>query len=616
MEELHSMDASFISKLNGLLEDNYHKQDFGVSELAASMGISKLQLHRKIRKVKGVSASEYIKLFRLKKAYALLKNNTSTVSEIAYSVGFNSSSYFTKCFHKYFKSLPSELNGELEYDKYFELCSNTVKQGSPLRFNISTLFWVLLMISVMGAYIVEFLVFEKHETKQVTLAVLPFKNLSDNQSDQYFADGVMDVILTSLAGVEGFKVISRTTMDQYRETSKTIPEIAKELDISHILEASVQKQRDKIRIVVQLIDARKDVHIWSDDYERQNKDIFAMQSDIAKEIVKQLEVALSPSDEKRIVEAPTENYQAYNLYLKGRFFWDKRTEADLKRSVKYFEDAIALDSLYAPAYAGLGDAYKVMAFWGWYHPRDEGIKKAKLYSKKALAINQNISSAYGVLGDISFWVDWNWKQAEKELKQAVLLGPSNANAHHSYAELMNILGRKDEAREHIELAIKYNPHAPQIYNESTLIYYNNREFKRAIEETEKAYELVGFGLDDRFITYIKLREYDKAHETLKLKFPEYHRTNPGSIDKIYETSGIEGLVRLYKERNPGCINNRCFRKARLCMLMGDKKEALEHLEGSYEYGEIFFPRVKHFIDFEPLRSEPMFIALTDKLNME
>ncbi|UKM65942.1 hypothetical protein GSB9_02514 [Flavobacteriaceae bacterium GSB9] len=494
--------------------------------------------------------------------------------------------------------------------------SSKIERGEPLRFNIRTLYWVLLLFSVIGAYIFRSSVVKENRVKSVTLAVLPFKNLGDDESDQYFADGVMDIILSNLSRVEGVDIISRTTMERYRKNSKTIPQIIEELDISHILEASVQKHTNKFRIVVQLVDTQKDIQIWSETYEKLHGDVFSMQGEIAKEVAQQLEVTLSPTDESKIDETQTKNFEAYNLYLKGRFFWDKRTEEDLKRSVKCFEDAIALDSLYAPAYAGLGDAYKVMAFRGVYHPREEGIKKAKLFTKKALSINQNISSAYGVLGDISFWFDWNWKQAEKELKQALLLEPSNENAHHSYAELMNILGRKDEARKHIDLAIKYNLYAPQIYAESSLIYYNNCEFEKAIEENEKAYELTGVGLDERIIIYIKMHKYDKAHEALKLKFPEYHRAHPGSIDKIYETSGIEGVVRLIIGRESNCGNSRCFRKARLCMLIGDKKAALELLESSYKYGEIFFPRIKHCIDFEPLRSEPRFVALVDKLNME
>ncbi|MBD0830896.1 helix-turn-helix domain-containing protein [Aestuariibaculum sediminum] len=614
MDPQISMDQAFISKLNDILEENYQNEIFGVKELVKESGVSRSKLHRKLQEITGESSSQFIKNFRLKKAYGLLLNDVSTVSEIAYEVGFRSPSYFVKCFRKRYKCSPGELKSNPQHDEFIAVPNNKLKQLSSFSLKKVMLLGVLVLFICTGAYFIGRLVPEGKGAEQVTLGVLPFKNLSDNESDQYFADGVMDVILSNLSGVEGINVISRTTMEQYRENSKTTPEIAKELDISHILEASVQKQMDKVRIVVQLIDAKHDVHIWSDDFERHYGDIFLMQSEIAREIVKQLEVTLTPTDEIKITEYSTKNVEAYKLYLKGRFFWDRWTEADLKKSVAYFEEAIALDSLYAPAYAGLGACYNVMALRDWFR-RKEGIEKAKRYSEKALAIDKNISLAYATLGTIASWYDWNWKQAVKQTEHSIFLEPTNATAYCAYASLLNVLGRRKEAKEYIILAKKYNPNAPMIYSTSSQIYYNEGDFEKSVEETIKAYELGGFSIHYRFYSYIRLHEYDNALKTLKLRFSEL-QVHHEEIDRIYENSGIEGIVRWYIDQISDLNNYGYYNKARLCMLIGDKKMALDLLEKSYEFRNHNFPKIKYGLDFQPLKSEPRFIALVNKLNME
>ncbi|UKM65933.1 helix-turn-helix domain-containing protein [Flavobacteriaceae bacterium GSB9] len=614
MDTQISMDQVFLSNLDEILEANYQDEHFGVRELSSLAGVSRSKLHRKLRELKEQTASEYIKAYRLQKAYLLLKNNVSSVSEIAYSVGFNSPSYFTKCFHKRYKCAPSEVKQKPELGDGVKEHHGKARQLSSFSLKKSAFLGVLVLLLGMGAYIVGDLASERKANRKVTLAVLPFKTLSDNPSDQYFADGVMDVILSSLSGIENFNVISRTTMEQYRKNSKTTPEIAKELGITHMLEASVQKQTDEVRIVVKLIDAKNDVHIWSDHYERQYKDIFSMQSEVAREIVDQLAVTLTPADEKKIAETPTKNVEAYNLYLKGRFFWDRRTEADLKRSIKYFEEAIALDSLYALAYAGLGDAYQVMGWWGWY-PREEGFEKAKVYAEKALLINENISLAHTVLG-INFFNEWDYKRAENKFKLALNLEPTNSRAHQFYAELLDLLGRKKEAREHIDLAIKYNPNAPILYSSSGTIYYNNGEFENALKESAKAREFnEKRGLKNIFLSNVRLHEYDKAVEALKAKNSKF-KDAPGEIDAIYKAQGIEGVLEWYINQFSESGKNGCIGKAELCMFIGDTERALDLLEKSYEKKEYYFPKIKSDIDFEPLKTHPRFIVLVNKLNME
>ena len=309
---------------------------------------------------------------------------------------------------------------------------------------------------------------KKQENESYSIAVLPVKNNSNDKTNQYFADGIMDDILNHLSTIKNFRVISRTTMEQYRETNKTIPKIAKELKVNYIIESSIQKYKDSVMIFVQLIDAKKDKQIWSKRFKKEFKNIFTIESEIATQIATELKITLSPSEIQKIETKPTDNIEAYTLYLRGRFFWHQRTKKDIINSIYYFNKALELDSSYALAYSGLADAYFIMAWWGFI-PKNIGFDKGKEFAKKSLSINNNLGEAHATLGGIITWQEWNWKEAEKELKQAISLNPNNATIHQYYSELLNILGRNKEAREQINLALELNPYSV-IMNVGELLY--------------------------------------------------------------------------------------------------------------------------------------------------
>ncbi|MCM8569371.1 helix-turn-helix domain-containing protein [Gramella jeungdoensis] len=619
MEEQISMDEAFISKLNDILEKNFHNEHFGVNELATSAGVSRSKLHRKLNEIKGQTASEFIKRFRLHKAYGLLKNNVSPVSEIAYAVGFKSPSYFSKCFHERYKCSPGEIKNKQQEPKENDFLK-TLKSGVKPLFSRA----VLILIGVLAVVILSYVfvsVSGGSSTKSeiVVLGVLPFKNLSDDPSNQYFADGVMEVILNHLSGVEGINVLSRTTMDQYRETDKTIPEIARELNITHVMEASIQRDADKVRVVVQLIDAKQDNHLWAESYERTYQDIFSLQSDIAKEVAQNLQKNLSRSNLTKIEETPTKSVEAYNLYLKGRFFWHRRTKEELKKSVHYFEEAIKLDSTYALAYAGLADAYFIMGWWAWYD-REQDVEKARTYAKKALSLDPDLSSAYSVLGSLSMWFDRDFEQAENEFKLGLNQESNDGTAHQYYAELLNILGRKKEAREQIDFALKSNPNSSIMNSVSAIIYYNNYEFEKALEAVEKANEITGSKWYMMYaLIYIKLGEDQKAmnHLITELTLLPGFKRNDSEINMVYQKYGINGIVEYY-------IDNRLkFDEYKnyhvlipLCCIIGEPQRALDYLEKSYSAGDIPIIAKMHDIDLQCIRGEPEYKSMLKKLNFK
>ena len=262
-----------------------------------------------------------------------------------------------------------------------------------------------------------------------SIAILPFENLSEADGNQYFVDGLVDDLLNRISIIEELKVISRTSSEMYRERgSKRIPQIADELNVSFILEGSVQRYEDKVRIAVQLIDAQKDDHIWAETYDRNINDVFQTQREIALQIASELDAILN-IDQTALVEAEkTGNIEAFELYQLGRFHWNKRTSEGYTKSIQFFEEAIHADPTYGLAYAGLADTYALMSIQG-HMDTQKGAAKAKELAFKALRLDENLAEAYTVLAEIYDYVDWEWEKAGAAYMRALELNPNYSTAY-------------------------------------------------------------------------------------------------------------------------------------------------------------------------------------------
>src|SRR5438552_9366052 len=262
-----------------------------------------------------------------------------------------------------------------------------------------------------------------------SIAVLPFDNLSEEKGNAFFAEGVQDEILTRLAKVADLKVISRTSTQHFKSAPDNLPQIAKQLGVMHILEGSVQKANEQVRVNVQLINAMTDGHLWADTYDRKLTDIFAVESEIAKTIAETLQARLTGSEKHLMAKTPTANPEAYELYLKGRFFWNKRTAAGLRRAIDYFDQAISKDPRYALAFAGLADSYLLLPVYGAAAPRDS-IPQAKAAARKALELDDALAEAHSSRGRILGGYDFAFDRAIAEFERAIELNPNYATAHH------------------------------------------------------------------------------------------------------------------------------------------------------------------------------------------
>ncbi len=320
------------------------------------------------------------------------------------------------------------------------------------------------------------------------VAVLPFTNIGQDQADEYFADGMTEEIISSVSRTKGLRVIARTSVMRYKGASKTVADIGRELNVGSILEGSVRKSGDKIRISVQFIETANEEPRWSQIYDREIIDVFAIQSDIAKKVAEALRehvLGEAPGHEE---EKATNSTEAYINYLRGRQFWNKRTDEDLKKAIGFFEAALNIDENYAKAYTGLADSYAALALLEFMAP-NEAYPKAKAAVSKALSLHAGLAEAHTSLGLIRFQYDWDWQGAEEEFKVALDINPSYAPAHHFFADYLKAVGRFDEAIVEIEKARELDPLSLAINTGVGHVLYLSRQYDKAIEEYKRAVEL-------------------------------------------------------------------------------------------------------------------------------
>lgn len=292
------------------------------------------------------------------------------------------------------------------------------------------------------------------------IAVLPFVNMSDDPDNEYFSDGISDELLNVLVKVEGLRVVSRTSSFAFKGKDISIPSIAKELNVEHVLEGSVRKAGNTVRVTAQLIDVRTDSHLWSGTYDRELEDIFAIQDEIAGQIVQALKVALGAGEQKEPLrtQKPTENLQAYERYLRGRYLWQRRGEDNIRHAIDLFEQAIKLDPQFARAWSSLAAAHITLPSYS-AAPVEEHYSQAASVAQKALALDDTLAEAYAVLGDVARSGE-RWAEAKVHYLRATASEPKNATAHLWYAEHLAVVGRKSDALEEILIAYRLDPLHP------------------------------------------------------------------------------------------------------------------------------------------------------------
>ena len=296
---------------------------------------------------------------------------------------------------------------------------------------------------------------EAATTSSKSIAVLPFVNMSADKNDEYLSDGVSEELITALSKITGLQVKARTSSFAFKGKNEDIQKIGELLHVSHLLEGSVAKAGNKLRITAQLIQASDGNHEWSDTYDREMQDIFAVRSEVAQQVADVLKVRLLGEEKRKIDKKPTENLEAYNLYRQGRYFSDKLSEADSAKALPFFEKAIAKDPRFALAYCGIADTYVLLA--DTYIPPREAFAKAKAAALKAIELDDTLAEAHASLGFVHYHYDWDWAAAEKEFKRAIELNPQSAQSFMLYAHYLAGMGRFEEAKRNAERTLELDP---------------------------------------------------------------------------------------------------------------------------------------------------------------
>jgi len=483
----------------------------------------------------------------------------------------------------------------------------------------------LIVLAGLGIYLVRQHLArqQKPRADKIMLVVLPFENLSGDPEQEYFSDGMTEEMTTQLGQLspQHLGVIGRASAMTYKGRKKTIDEIGKELRVQYVLEGSVRRAGDHVRITAQLIEVGDQTHVWAQTYDRDVASILGLQADVARAVAHEIQIKLTPQAQTSLATPRAVNPEAYRLYLIGRFLWNKRTEEGLKNAIDHFQRALEIDPGYGLAYAGLADSYLMLDDWGFLPPK-EAIPRGKAAAQKALEIDESLAEAHASLALACFEYDWDWPACEREYKRAIELNPNYATAHQWYFAYLFAMGRHAEAMGEIQRAQELDPLSPIISGAVADQYFYARQYEEAIRrfrntvslfpEFAPAYQALGAAYvvngtyQEAVVAYQKLRSLSGASAA-----------EVAALGEAYAKGGIRGyylweLRRLREESKHRYV--RAWTFALLLAGLGEKDQALSYLEKAYEDRDYLLTTLRDEPRFDPLRSDPRFQDLLRRMN--
>jgi TolB-like protein len=475
---------------------------------------------------------------------------------------------------------------------------------------------VLLLVRLYVAGLRDWLLKKTPQRQIQSLAVLPLENLSGDPSQEYFSDGMTEALITDLGKIGAIRVISRTSAMQYKGTHKTLPQIARELNVEAVLEGAVLRSGSRVRLTTQLVEASTDRHIWAQSYERDLGDVLALQDEIARAVANEVKIKLSPEQRTRLANARPVNAEAYEAYLKGRYEWNDWTAEHLQNSVEYFNQAARKDPGFAPAWTGLSDAYYLQSLFDFL-PRQVGVKQSKEAALKALALDETLSETHVSVGTARL-LEWSWLGAEKEFQRAVALDPNNAMAHQWYGYLLSALGRFDEAIEEMKRAKELDPLSSNKQNSLGATFYRAGRYEEALRELREVpdgdantelrhrrlaviYELKGMQTEalNELLTALKFGGKNDLAASVQRKFIS---SGYAMAMKTFLGGDLREMLKRARRHDPSVA----LPIGEDYALLGDKNKAFEWLEKAFTEHDLLLMYFKVNDRLEGLRSDPRF----------
>jgi len=455
-----------------------------------------------------------------------------------------------------------------------------------------------------------------------SLLVLPLSNLSQDPEQAHFADGLTEALTTTLAKIKALRVLSRTTAEYYKRVQKPLPDVARELGVDVVVEGSVLRSQGRVRITVQLVHAPTDTHLWAETYDRDLRDILALQAELTEAIAREIRVTITPDEQVRLAHVAAVDAQAYESYLLGLSYWDKRSPDALRKAIQAFEQAIARAPDFAPAYAGLAQCFNVLGFYGYLAPQDS-CGRAKVLALKALEIDSNLAPAHAALGWVAQYLDFDFPTAEREYQRSIALDPRYALAHFHYAIALACVGRSEEAIAQSKEAISVDPYSAAAGAALTYVYWLTRRFEPLLVYAKAVVELypnapqahwgMAFGS-------LEAGNFETAIAELQLAL----HASGGAVlfaALLAETHALAGNTKVARELLAQLLNNSGqqyvmpYMVARVHAALGERETAVSWLEKAYSERDAWTLMLNCDPHLDSLRSDPRFAAIVRRMNI-
>ena len=635
----------FLEKLKKEVDDNLTNDQFSVEELAKRIGMSRSQLHRKLNSATGQSVSQFIREYRLQLGMELLKTGELTAAEVADRVGFGSPTYFSKCFNEFYGFPPGEVKSKLssgaldtkhatsqQSDSNYKFPSGGSDTSDKITLSPRRIFSgrviVIGIVILVAIGMTAFFYYREKESIPVqrggkSIAILPFKNLSEDKGNEYFSEGIIEAIRTGLSQLGDLRVISRTSVEQYRETDKTAREIAGELGVSALLEGSVQRNENKVRIDVRLIDGTTEAQVWAKSYDRELEDVFAIQSEIAEQVADELHAKLSAAERSKLLQPDTDNPEAYDLFLRGMYEYRTYTNKGAHHAIDLFTKVIALDPNFPRAYAWLANSYIGLAtIWGAELSAIDALEKGKPLIDKALELDPDLDQAHMLMGFYRLYHDWDLKQAEAEYEQGIKFEHPDAIA--MYIDYLNFVSQHEKAMFWSERLNDNDPYYPN--SRMVLSYIYLGKFEEALKFSEARVQLFNnyYTFDAHGFLLLNVNRYkeaivyfNKAIDVEGIRYPRMLGWMGAAYAKAGERDKALQIIaelkgRLPKERG-GSI---AFFTSVIYAALKDKPSAMLWLKEAYKSHDMEMPWLMTEPQFYVLHDEPEFQKMAKEMGFK
>ncbi len=576
-------EQNYIDKLTEIVEENFSNNSFGVAELAKEMGISHSSLHRKLKAIANLSISQFIRETRLKRAKELLQLQAGTVAEVAYGVGFGSTTYFSKCFHDYYGFSPGEVR------KRF---TSETKKGETIDYN------------------------EIPRSHLKSIAVLPFDNYTGDDSQAFLVFGMHDALIGELGRLGDIRVVSKTSVLAYSNSEKTIREIAAELGVDAIIEASVLLIDKKIRIQLKLFSAfPEEKQLWAQTFDVEMSDILKLYGQVIRKVANEIQYTLSPGQESQLNKVREVNPESYKAYLRGKYNLYQQTPEGVKKGLEYLHEAVRIDPAEPLAYAGLALGYMDIAH-GPFNAGDAYIK-AESAARQATKIDPDLPEAQLAQGELYMYSSWKFHEAEQHFKEALELNPNLSMAHYHYAWALYLFGRNEEAVIEHELAWKCDPFNPGITAFLGALYSYLGRYEDAIKHAYKSFDIIKdfpFGYFVLGETYLAMGELGKAIEAHQ-KLAELAPPWGWFLGYTYALTGHRDKAELILKdlENTALSGWNAMALAVIYGALGRYNEAFKMI--TYEPHHVWIPWIAVMPMWKPLYADPRHAEFVKNLNL-